>query len=184
MWFFFFAGAAALGLYLVSQPMSKTLKSVPREIVALADAIKKLALSLVSQPVTETLGSVPGSIIALANAIKQFEGWYPGSRAYKNNNPGNLKDADGRLVPEKDWADDWGAYKLDDKSFYVFGTAEQGFAALVHLLQVRVRQHPEWSILNLFFSYAPPSENDTATYAAFVAKRVGGDVNTKLGDLV
>jgi hypothetical protein len=164
--------------------MSKTLKSVPREIVALADAIKKLALSLVSQPVTETLGSVPGSIIALANAIKQFEGWYPGSRAYKNNNPGNLKDADGRLVPEKDWADDWGAYKLDDKSFYVFGTAEQGFAALVHLLQVRVRQHPEWSILNLFFSYAPPSENDTATYAAFVAKRVGGDVNTKLGDLV
>jgi len=154
MWFFFFAGVAALVFYVVSQPM------------------------------TETLGSVPGSIIALANAIKQFEGWYPGSRAYKNNNPGNLKDADGRLIPEKDWADDWGAYKLDDKSFYVFGTAEQGFAALVHLLQVRVRQHPEWSILNLFFSYAPPSENDTATYAAFVAKHVGGDVNTKLGDLV
>jgi len=154
MWFFFFAAAAALVLYLVRSP------------------------------VTETLGSVPGSIIALANAIKLFEGWYPGSRSYRNNNPGNLKDADGRLIPEKDWAAGWGAYKLDDKNFYVFGTSEQGFAALVHLLQVRVRQHPEWSILDLFFSYAPPSENDTKTYAAFVAKHVGGDVTTKLGDLV
>jgi hypothetical protein len=154
MWFLFFAGAAALVLYLVRSP------------------------------VTETLGSVPGSIIALANAIKLFEGWYPGSRSYKNNNPGNLKDADGRLIPEKDWADDWGAYKLDDKNFYVFDTAEHGSDALVHLLQVRVGQHPEWSILDLFFSYAPPSENDTKAYAAFVAKHIGGDVTTKLGELV
>jgi len=153
MWLLFLAGAVALVIYLVRAPVVKTLESVP------------------------------GSILALANAIKIFEGWYPGSRAYRNNNPGNLKDADGRLTT-KDWPTQWGAYKLDDKGFYIFGTAEQGFAALVHLLQVRVRQHPEWSILDLFFSYAPPSENDTQRYAAFVAKHVGADVNTKLGELV
>lgn len=145
MWFFFFAGAAALALYLVTRPMTETSGSVPGSII-----------------------SLPGSLISLANAIKAFEGWYPGSRSLRNNNPGNLKFTA--------WTKGQGATGADDKGFAIFPDYAAGWWALLALLVLRVRQHPEWSILDLFFSYAPPSENDTQKYAAFVAKHVGGDV--------
>ena len=135
-----------------------------------------LALYMAGFRVADVISNAPGSILGLAEAIKTFEGFYPGTRAYRNNNPGNLK--------YTSWTREQGAIREDDKGFSVFADYETGWRALLNLLLLRVRQHPEWSILDLFNSYAPPTENDTNAYAQFVAKHVGGDINTKLGELV
>lgn len=126
--------------------------------------------------------SAPVLIQSLAEAITDYEG-KPGDRNYRNNNPGNLKDADGRLT-DKDWTKGWGAIGLDSERFYIFDTWAHGFAALIHLLLMRVKQHSDWSILDLMMSYAPPSENDTERYAQTLARKLGASVETKIGALV
>ena len=144
-------------------------------LLLLAGAVV-LALYMTGFRMADVVSNAPGSIVGLAEAIKTFEGFYPGTRAYRNNNPGNLR--------YTSWTQGQGATGQDDKGFSIFPDYDTGWRALLALLMLRVRQHPEWSILDLFNSYAPPTENDTAQYAAFVAKHVGGDINTKLGELV
>jgi hypothetical protein len=119
---------------------------------------------------------IPLTIRLMAEAIQTFEGWFPGSKSYRNNNPGNLR--------YTAWTQGQGATGQDSTGFSVFPTYEIGYAALTSLLMLRVRQHPDWTILDLFNSYAPPSDNNpTQTYAATVAKNAGVTVDTKLGEL-
>lgn len=139
--------------------------------LALVGAV--LVLYLVSPMSFE---NVSGSLLGLAEAIKEFEGFAPGTRAWRNNNPGNLKFTA--------WTQQQGAIRADDKGFAVFPDFQTGFRALVALLELRRRQHPDWSILDLMMSYAPPSDNNpTGKYAQFVASKIGARIDTKLSEL-
>lgn len=140
-------------------------------LALLGAALIALALSK-----NQNMGDEPLTIRLMADAIQTFEGWFPGSHSYRNNNPGNLKFTT--------WTQGQGATGQDSSGFAVFPNYETGRTALTALLMLRVRQHPEWTILDLFNSYAPPSDNNpTAQYAATVAKNAGVTVDTKLGEL-
>jgi hypothetical protein len=105
---------------------------------------------------------VPDYINAWADAITVHEGWYPGSRSYRNNNPGNLE-IDG------DAGRDSGGYG-------VFSSYSAGRNALVADLSAKVRKYRSWTLYQVMSRYAPPSENNTTAYTNAVAAALGGSV--------
>jgi hypothetical protein len=126
------------------------------------------------------LGDKP-SLIDVARAIQNMEGWIPpkqnseypnGSRSWRNKNPGNIE-----YTGTTDGA------TASDGRFSIYPSYTVGFVALVQLLLRRKVEHPEWTLLDLFMSYAPPTENDTSVYAAFVAKFIDADITIKLEEL-
>src|SRR5206468_10792525 len=71
------------------------------------------------------VGKGAGSYLsAWADAIQEFEGWHPGSRSYRNNNPGNLKGG-GQA----------GAVGQDDEGHTIFSSYAAGRKALDHQLE-------------------------------------------------
>jgi hypothetical protein len=105
---------------------------------------------------------------AFAMAIQKHEGWYPGSRSYRNKNPGNLV-----FVGQP------GARKENDGRFAVFSTYEEGYAALKRMIlngasgKSKV-YFPSDNIFDFFNKYAPPSDNnDSIRYSQVVAKAMG-----------
>jgi hypothetical protein len=104
-----------------------------------------------------------------ADAIQNHEGWFPGSRSYRNNNPGNL-----RVTGDKG---------VDSGGFGIFSTYEKGRAALEGDLSAKIRKYPSQTIAQIMERYAPSSENDSALYASVVAKALGVSVSTKLSEL-
>lgn len=96
-----------------------------------------------------------------------------GTRASRNNNPGN--------VEYGPYAKSMGAVGTDGR-FAVFSTKEQGLKAIGGL----VFNSPKYAgatIRQAIGIYAPEFENDTNAYAATVAKATGATVNTKVSDL-
>jgi hypothetical protein len=111
-----------------------------------------------------------------ANAITEFEGWYPGSRSFRNNNPGNL-----RYIRQNGAHNDGGGYAK-------FNSYEQGWNALMTMLanaaagKSKVYQ-PSMTLVHFFQVYAPSADgNHPIEYAKFVAKRLDVDpFRTKIG---
>jgi hypothetical protein len=110
-------------------------------------------------------------------AIMAFEGWEPGSRSYRNCNPGNLR----RSVIQAGTA---GGYALLDRFAH-------GWGALVADVSSKCSGRtattltPASTILEFFRVYAPSSDNNhPETYAKFVAARAGLDINTQIGSLM
>lgn len=103
-------------------------------------------------------------------AIQQYEGWYPGSKAYRNNNPGNIRAVDG--------------------SFLVFPTYEKGFAYLKdYVTRACTGKHkayqPTYNISQFFGVYAPTLDNNNPDkYAQFVADKIKLPITTQIKDLV
>lgn len=101
----------------------------------------------------------------IAQAIATMEGWYvPGSRARRNNNPGNLRS--------------WGANPIVG-GYAAFPSADAGWAALRRQVQLNIGRG---LTLEEFFGgkegvyggYAPSADkNDPAYYARFVAGKTG-----------
>jgi hypothetical protein len=118
------------------------------------------------------LGQVGGDFVSsLASAIQQMEGWYPGSLAYRNNNPGNLRP--GLLAVGATGSS--GGYA-------VFPNYQTGWNALLGLIQ----SPGYWNLtLTQFFAkYAPGADNNNpAAYAASVAATLGVDANTPISQL-
>lgn len=108
----------------------------------------------------------------IAESIARMEGFYnPGTLAVRNNNPGNLRS--------------WGKNPVVN-GYAQFATSEAGWAALKRQVQLLIDRG---LTLKEFFGgkpgvypgYAPAADaNDPNGYAAFVAKRLGVDVNTPL----
>jgi hypothetical protein len=99
---------------------------------------------------------------AIADGIMAFEGWKPGSRSYRNRNPGNLEGGHGRATGVA------GPYNVYD-SFL------DGYSDLLDELKAKFsgnNRHgigPTSTFLELMNVYAPPSDNNpTTAYAAFV----------------
>jgi hypothetical protein len=112
---------------------------------------------------------VKDHITAWALAIQEFEGWKPGSHAYRHNNPGNLKSVDG--------------------TFKTFKTYEQGFAALKdYLTRACTGKHnaykPTMTLKQFFGVYAPDGELIVGNYTAYVAKKMGVSPDTIIATLV
>jgi len=111
-------------------------------------------------------------------AIREMEGWFEGSRSWRNQNPGNLK-----------FVGQHGAAQ-DKDGFAIFKTYEQGWNTLKQMLKNaaigRSRVYsPEDSLVEFFSKYAPASDNNKPLqYASFVAGRIGVDKNTKIKTLV
>lgn len=117
--------------------------------------------------------SMSGTFQAVAQAIQEFEGWYPGSVAYRNSNPGNLK-----------YAAQPGSVGQDSRGFAIFSTFEDGWKALLSLLQGYAARHPNWTLADLMAVYAPVSDSNNPTgYANFIGSRAGISAQTKLGEL-
>jgi hypothetical protein len=123
-------------------------------------------------------GSIsPAAVAAIASAIQNQEGFFPGSVAYRNNNPGNLV-----------YAGQPGA-SPGVGGFAAFDTLADGQAALqnqITLDAVRgtdVNGNPTTTVAQLLTSWAPPSENDTAAYIANVSASTGFDPNAPLSSL-
>lgn len=117
-----------------------------------------------------------------AKAIQKHEGYYPGSRSYRNNNPGNFRCS--TLV-----MGELGAIRCDD-NFAVFPDFETGFRALCQFLtyacEGKLRSYkPEMTLYEFYAVYAPSGDgNYPRGYAEAVAKDLGIPATTKIKDLL
>lgn len=105
------------------------------------------------------LGADPA---AIALGIQQQEGYYPGSRAWLNNNPGNLV-----------YVGQSGATGQDTQGFAVFPDYATGFQALVN--QVNLDMGRGLTFAQFTAKYAPAGQgaNNPALYAQNLATAVG-----------
>lgn len=95
-----------------------------------------------------------------------------GSRSWRNQNPGNIINSD--------FANTNGAIG-DDGTFAIFPSEEIGFDTIVQLL--RTRTYSALSLEDAIARYAPPTENDTASYVAFVSSETEVEPSEIVGDL-
>lgn len=135
------------------------------------------------------LGSLGAAIDTVAQAIQKQEGYYPGSVAYRNNNPGNL-------IYTSYYATQFGAVKgtpMKDQNgnvigyFSSFPDYQSGLDALDH--QITVDASSGLSIQGMMSKYAPavdangnPTGNNPALYAQNVASALGVDPGMSLED--
>lgn len=111
-----------------------------------------------------------GDITTMANTIQQIEGWYPGSVAYQNNNPGNLI-----------YAGQPGA-SPGPGGFAVFPTYQAGYQALVN--QLALDESRGLTISQEMAKWAPAGQgsNDPVAYANQVSAALGVSPSTTLAD--
>lgn len=111
-------------------------------------------------------------------AIRDYEG-KPGDRNYRNCNPGNTRYSPVGYLPV------YGVVKKDGDGFAIFKDYDTGFLYLEDLIRARIRQHPNWSILDLMSNYAPSKDNNNPTaYAQNLATRLEVDVTYQIKNLI
>ena len=104
----------------------------------------------------------------MCQAIKTHEGWFLGSRSYRNKNPGNLRRGQWKL-----------AIGYDALDFAIFKTEADGMATLKAMIKNAATggskvYKPTDSLSTFFAKYAPSTDhNDPARYATVVAKAMG-----------
>lgn len=110
-------------------------------------------------------------------AIMNFEGG-PGDPNHINNNPGDFRCSPVGYLPK------YGKVGCTAHGFAVFQTFQLGWEYLLASVHYRAVAHPNWTILDFFHNYAPPSDNNpTQKYAETVAAACGVVPTTKLKDL-
>ena len=140
----------------------------------------KQALKLTPNASKETgVPPYPLKVVKMAEAIKQHEGFYPGSRAKRNNSPSNAKYL--------------GQYKSigpDAQGFARFATYEDGWNYLLKIVYnacsgKSVAYQPTMTLYGYFAKYAPSADNnDPKRYAEVVAEYIGVSPFTTLNDLL
>jgi hypothetical protein len=115
--------------------------------------------------------AAPTSKNGVAITIPQEAPGQPGvtQLAFKNNNPGNL-----RLVGQNGAKEGEGGYAK-------FKTPEAGYKAL--LGQIKTDADRGMTLAAYIGKYAPPTENDTATYVANAAKKLGVKPDTPVSKI-
>lgn len=117
-----------------------------------------------------------------AKAIELHEGYYKGSRSYRNNNPGNLR--------YTAYTASLGAKAKDTGSFCIFRSYNEGFEALRGFLRDactnKLRAYKGTMTLYDFFNvYAPAADkNNPKRYADFVATYLNISAETQIETLV
>ena len=168
-----------VGLYEAARDLKNLLGNNPLIGKALAAASPMLgALGFIGSTVNDGApnpnarsGGAQGAVSAgLAGAIAKQEGFYASgktqNRPQRNHNPGNIEDGK--------FARDNGATGSDGR-FAIFPDDQTGMAALTALLHSK--DYAGLSVDQAITKYAPPTENDTASYIANVKKTLGGSQN-------
>ena len=118
---------------------------------------------------------IPGALDTIAQTIQQVEGYYPGSLAYTNNNPGNL-------VYTSYYASAYGATQ-GAGGFAKFPDYATGYAAMQHQIQVDAARGD--SISDLTYSWLGSGTGGNApAYAATIASALGVDPSTSVRSLI
>ena len=113
-----------------------------------------------------------------ADAIQLHEGYYKGSRSYRNNNPGNFR--------YNTFTKSLGAIDKDPQGFCIFPSYNVGFNALLTFLRYactdKLKSYKGTMNLYEFFSvYAPATDsNNPKRYADFVAQFIGIPAETQI----
>lgn len=121
-----------------------------------------------------------------AKAIQDHEGFYTGSRSFRNNSPANFKTG-GRLTA---YMQKLGGIGLDKDGFVKFPDYQTGFNALCLFLTDAcngklLSYKPDMTLVDFFRKYAPSSDNnDPINYAKVVANKIGCSPDVKIGTLV
>ena len=117
-----------------------------------------------------------GDVTTVANEIQTIEGYiapnsqYPqGSISYRYNNPGNLRPAGQTGCTPVSTA---------SGTFCSFPTYDDGYSALEN--QIELQASEGQTIQQFVNQYAPPSENNSTSYAAAIASATGLSVNDPL----
>ncbi len=126
------------------------------------------------------MGQTSSTVALIASAIQRNEGYYPGSVAYRNNNPGNLRPLKSGTWPGQDGV---------ANGYAVFATYADGLAALNSQIQTNIDRG---LTLTEFFAgkpgvyagYAPAADsNQPRQYAANVASWTGLPLDVPLNQL-
>lgn len=161
----------AYRLYISSEQVPQ-----PTALQQALEALKTALLALSAWIVKEQQAQPKPAPVAPPNnllnemclGIQSMEGWYEGSRSWRNRNPGNLV-----FVGQP------GATKEPNGRFAVFPTYEAGFQALKNMILNAAKgkskiYYPEMNLLLFFSVYAPSNDGNNPTkYAEHVAKRMG-----------
>jgi hypothetical protein len=89
------------------------------------------------------------------------------SRGIRNNNPGNIRKSTIK----------WKGAIGDDGSFIKFALPEDGIRAMARILKVYTSKYKINTVAGAITRWAPPKENRTDAYIAFVAKKMGKKSN-------
>ncbi len=117
-------------------------------------------------------------IQAIANAIQSQEGYYPGSRAFRNNNPGNIWDG---LSPGKTRRI-WPQYPIDADGFLVLPDYATGRSLMENQISIKIsRGETLTQLINEWDS--SDSAGTRATYVSNVSMATQLDPNTPLNTL-
>lgn len=134
------------------------------------------------KPVANQLGMEKG-VQTLILAQAQREGYYPGSRSFRNNNPGNL--ADSVLLENQFNAQLEPAVGGGTRRFAQFPTLKDGLNAKYdYIKRIKDGKHKSYpknpSLSTYMYQYAPPSENNTEGYISYLIayfKKEGYSIN-------
>lgn len=119
-----------------------------------------------------------------AKAIQDHEGYYPGSRSYRNCNPGNFRNSSSNFL------ENLGATGSDKDGFGIFPSYEIGFNALCSFLIMACENKlssysSSMTLFDFYKTYAPSSDgNNCLAYAKTVAAKLGCTINTKIEELL
>ena len=122
-----------------------------------------------------------------ASAIQSFEGWWPGSVSYRNQNPGNIK-----------FANQSKAIGKDKQGHAIFASYKDGWDALIYQLKIIAngtsnaftnRARSDFGIkncgdLNIFQFCSIYAEKNYANYATSIATKLGVPQSTKIKTLL
>lgn len=160
-------------------------RNTQNAVIAFQKANGLLADGIVGSGTRKVLNANSKSLIEnWALLIQNHEGYFKGSRSYRNNNPANFKS--GTLTP---FMQSLGATGVDAGGFCIFPTYKVGFEALCSFLtkacQNKLNKYNSKMSLEDFFEvYAPSHENDSLTYAKYIAKGLGCNIDTRIEDLL
>ncbi|WP_119304972.1 structural protein P5 [Dongia deserti] len=93
-------------------------------------------------------------------------------RGLRNNNPGNIRHSSIIWMGQSD--------EQPDKSFVHFEAPKYGIRALYKTLRTYQLKHGLKTIAAMIARWAPPSENDTGSYARAVAQACGVGVDDQV----
>ncbi len=103
-----------------------------------------------------------------------------GDRAWRNNNPGNIRWKDGAKYPWN-YAERHGAVGIDGDDFAIFPDWETGLRAKKELLLTE--SYGSLSLSESMKRWASDKKDNPEDYARFLASRAGVSTETKIEDL-
>lgn len=161
-----------------------TLVVLAPELTTYIDSLKKLLAQLQAQLKILMGNKDTEKMIRWAEGIKTHEGWFVGSRSYRNNNPGNF-----RFPLGSTYVASLGAIGRDKDNFAIFPSQEKGWEALLQFLRdakanqlIAYRAYAKkmarpgniCTLGDFFAVYAPTSDNNQPlAYTEAVAKHIG-----------